>query len=332
MIPATEWNRLLSFVRRYAVPLAGENCTLAETQTGTIIRAKALATGWRHPWQLLPEWDAERKTWVVRFVPGFLDGLDPVLVGGIDPEKTETSAKRREDISILDGALPITPAPWTKAPPPFFAKLGVRDPMEGISTGGAMGIQISDESWRDEFRPEPRSLAKVDIILRKARAALSGGVQNVAAGSGFNVIYQPSYNTTLLDQLGARGRISAVAEYAPPPPPTLLDRLMGNYEEPQEDIFHLSRLWFLSPPGSTGGGVDETWEPMPQHFVNYNLRCVAPLPEIPRISQPITLATGLAGGMFDPMFNAMLAPGNDAAQQINSALQTVSTAGKFHTV
>ena len=111
-----------------------------------------------------------------------------------------------------------------------------------------------------------------------------------------------------------------------------MDRMLGYWEDPQEDILPVARVWMLSPPEFEGDGPDESFTAFVQHFVFWNLAHASRLPEIPQVLKPITLVTGLAAGVGDRINAALLAPMNDRAQQINAALNAVSPDGKFWTI
>jgi hypothetical protein len=328
-IPAREWNSLSDHVRRHGVLYPGENCRITRHADGIRLTPDHRAFRWAHPWQVTAYWDTKQNHWRARMKAGFLDGEDPILAGGTSPD-IEPDA----DVPLLarDATFLLPIALWQIKPPAYFARLGVRDPLEGFQAGGSTGVQIVDESWRDEFRRPPRQLARADIVLSKARAALSGEVSQAAVGSGFDVLYTPAYNTSLLDQRGARGRIYSTPIFEPPKKPGLIERLLGDYTEPQEDLLHIATVWLLSPAGDTESPIGPSWEPYYQHHCFWNLAHAAPLPEIPRTPRPITLATGLAGGIADAAFQSILAPGNDAAANITAALTAVSPEGKFYSV
>lgn len=317
-IPAREWNKLLAWLVRNAHPLAGENCRISRRSSGTMIMPDARAFRFRHPWQVTPAWNAETKSWWATVRPGFVNGTDPTIDG-----------------------VPITatPAPWlglpfdeiSGAPPKFFADLGVRDPDEGFRTGGSTGVQIVDESWRDDFRPAARRLAKCDVSLSVARAALDGAPTAQDAGAtGQNIDWTPSINTGLLDSRGARPVLQASAAFSPPKTPSLMDRLMGTASDPQEDAILIATVYLLSP-ANFDGPINGSWTPYIKGACFWNL---AHAPRVAKLGDatPIRLATGLAGGMFDGFFNQLLAPGNDAADRIAGAMASQSSEGRFWTV
>lgn len=314
-IPAAEWNKLRAHVVRHAHAIPGAACSVTRAATGTILRGEPNAFRWRHPWFVSPSWDGKQWTATVR--PGFVNGVSPTIDG------TPLCATPPPVLH-----LPVTEV--SSAPPPFFAALGVRDPMEGIRFSSSQ-VQIVDESWRDAFRPPPRRLARCDISLSIARPALGGavGLQD-AASTGQSLNWTPSIDSTILDSRGTRPIIQASKNFEPPRQPTALDRLMGTAIDPQEDAVLLSTVFLLSPP-QYDGPVDGSWAPYVQHACFWNLAHASRHAEAPD-PKPITLATGLVGGMFDGLFNQLLAPGNEHADRIHAAFASQSHEGKFWTI
>jgi hypothetical protein len=318
MISAREWNKMRSWCIQHQNPLPGKTCRLTRTATGVFLQPDVGAFRWRHPWHVQPEWNAKKNYWQTTIRPGFVNGIDPTINGiplASDPAP----------------AIVLPVAELGKKPIPFFERLGVRDPWEGIRLGGDFGVQIIDESWKDAFRPPPRRLAQCDIVLSIARAGLDGAVTiQDAASTGQRIDYTPRLNTTLLDSQGARPIIRAIAEFKKPTIPTLLERLMGEITDPQEDAMLLATVFLLSPPNYEGP-IDQAWTPYVRHACFWNLAYATRAAKIDD-PKPITLFTGLVGGMFDGFFNQLLAPGNEAVDRIRGAINSISPEGKFWTI
>jgi hypothetical protein len=312
------WNRLLAEVRGHQ-PRAGHNCRIARGKEGTLLQSTASLARWRHPWIVTCSWDAKAATWRALVRPGFVNGIDPTLNG-----------KPLLQCGPADG-LPLPLMEHDAAPPKFFELLGARNPMEGLNIGGGSGVQFVDTSWKDTFRPPPRKLFRCDLVLSVARAALNGSVEIVdpTGTSGRVVQYSPRLDMSLLDSRGSRPVLQVVPEHrARTKADDLLDRLLGVYQDAQEDVLHLARLWFLSPADHQGG-VDETWAPYPQHFVFWNLAHASRRAQTAAEPKPITLFTGLAGGIGDAINQQLLGPVNDDAARISAALNAVTPEGKF---
>lgn len=319
--PARVWNGLMDRLRG-SVLLEGENARFARTAWGVLVSGDARAGHWEHPWRVMVRW-VERKGWRVQVRAGFVNGMDPT-VGGVP----------LLDLEPEDGLA----MPWQEMegrPLPFFEALGVRTTGEGVEVNaGMMTMRVVDTSWEDAFRPAARRLWSADLQLSVARSGLVGTV-DIVSGDGMagNVaVYSPGLSSMVLSSRGSRAVLLAVPRVEPPRFPSLMDRMLGYWEDPQEDILPVARVWMLSPPEFEGDGPDESFTAFVQHFVFWNLAHASRLPEIPQVLKPITLVTGLAAGVGDRINAALLAPMNDRAQQINAALNAVSPDGKFWTI
>jgi hypothetical protein len=88
---------------------------------------------------------------------------------------------------------------------------------------------------------------------------------------------------------------------------------------------------FLLSPAHFEGPVDGTWEPFVKHALFWNL---SHAPRVAKIAdpKPIRLYTGLVGGMFDGLFNQLLAPSNEASGRLAAAVESRSQEGRFWTI
>lgn len=314
------WNRTVPPVVR-AQARAGRDVFLAETSSGTTIHADERAAQWQHPWRVSAWWHEKLKQWRATVFPGFVNGQDAAIKG----------------VPLLDddgGDGLHLPLGEIAAPPPrYFSALGVRDPDSGFSVDGDR-VQIIDESWKDSMRPPPRKLYFADIQLSVARMGMAGAVQieDVTGVSGRVASFYPRPVTSLLTSRGTRPELQGVSEFMPHKPPTMLERLLGSWVDPQDDILHVARVWMLSPPEWEEGPPDASWVPVPQQHCWWNLAHATRMPQIPRPFQPIRLFTGLAGGLGDSIGNQILAPLNDKMQQVEAAMQTVTAEGRFWTI
>jgi len=171
-------------------------------------------------------------------------------------------------------------------------------------------------------------LRACDVVLYVDRAAAK---LDVIEGNpfldGFSALLVINYGRST----PARDRpwLNVTAKYKP-----IVEADMGNLLEgapdPEFDAVKIATIYFLSPPGySPDLPMDSTWTAFVKHDQFWNL-CHAPqkIPN-PTPIDPISLQTGLAGGIADPIFSSLLAPGNDA---FNSALQVLrnrNLAGRF---
>lgn len=321
--PAKVWNGTVPTLVREQV-LSGKNVLVANTRLGTILHADEQAAKPAHAWQCRPYWSEEKKRWKTTVRPGFVNGQDAAIKGVplLDMEDRESGI-----------SLPLDEI--TAAPPRFFSLLGVRNPQEtGMSVSATGGVTIIDDSWKDSYRPPKRKLYFCDIQLSVARMGMAGSVQieDATGTSGRVASFYPRPLTSLLQSRGSRPELQAVPLFKPHTLPTMLDRLMGAWVDPEDDILHLARIWLLSPPEWEDNPPDSSWLPFAQHFCWWNLAHATRMPQGAPPSRPIQLFTGLAGGIADGLFNQMLSWGNDQAQHVEAAMQTVTAEGRFWTV
>lgn len=319
--PSHTWNRLADDLAG-RVLRAGQNVRLARTAHGVMVTCDPRVGWWEHPWRV-SAWHDGKRGWLARVRAGFVNGEDP-MVAGVPLLDMERDAGLALPFVALDGR-----------PLAFFEAMGVRTAGEGVEVDTrAMTVKIVDTSWQDDFRPAERKLWSADIQLSVARLGMVGDVQIVSGdGQAGNVaVYSPGLSSALLSSRGARATLQTVARFEPHRPPSLVERMLGQWNDPQDDILHVARVWLVSPPDYEGAMPDGSCAAYAQHFVFWNLGHASKMPTIPPVLRPITLVTGLAAGVGDRITAAMLAPINDEAQRINAALNAVSPEGKFWTV
>ena len=108
---------------------------------------------------------------------------------------------------------------------------------------------------------------------------------------------------------GGRAKLRATAKYQPPEDQSLalMYGTLLNAGDEQADELKLATVWIVSPPGAASEDVpDHTWTTYPQHFVFWNLQHASRLIPPTTPSEPLTLHTGLAGGVGDRINDAML--------------------------
>lgn len=275
-------------------PRAGRNCALrALGNEGFAV--DYIGREWLHPFQLLPFWHAEKEIWCIGVQPGFVNGRDVAVAMspddlGPDPSVIGNNYVQGSKGKKANGDLFVA---LTDSPQPFLTVTNVRDALEpdvGVSAGGDtftsspasippvfryMGVRKPQEADLpgvlhvvplNEENPGDRLLAACDVVLTVDRpatvAAQTADVLGIPLFVGFNVV-TPSGNN-----YGAR--LGVVAKYDPPPAPTLLDRIVGDYQEPTYDQLKLATLYFISPP-DYDDGLDASWYPVAKHDVFWNL-------------------------------------------------------------
>jgi hypothetical protein len=101
-------------------------------------------------------------------------------------------------------------------------------------------------------------------------------------------------------------------------------------DDPQFDELHIATVWIVSPPDADAGAQpDHTWMAYPEHFVFWNLnhatRIVPPVAPQP----PLTLRTGLAGGVGDRINDGLLSFINDHNAEAQAFLDQADARGHF---
>lgn len=347
IIPAETWNGLIAEVLR-ARAIAGIGCEMNQTPDGCMISGRGTGR-WRHPWQVNAHWryDATIQPlggeWVAMLWPGFVNANDVTIE--VERESESSAEKKPVSVPLTDeeppemivGSFRDPAAPgavddpfsenFTVRPgegyPKFFEQLGVVP----VAKGGK-GLEAL-EPQSDPTRT--RQIRGCDIVLITPRMAARQTVdvrdpltdaQSIDIGTAFD--------NTALRNAKSRHWLNAVSKWQPPMQPTDLDKLMGTAAEPQTDEIKLATLWMVSPlDAGSSDEPDETWTPYPQHFVFWNLNHAsrAQMPSAP--PKPITLQTGLLGGLAGSIFSQLLSPVNDAYAQASAYLGAADFTGLY---
>lgn len=336
-IKAAAWNSLYSRIRA-GRPLGGLGVEIISSPSGAILSADPSA-GFAHPWKLSAHWQEEQ--WRVFVRPGFVNGRDVTISLTRDGESKEVALTDEEGPFLapgwrnplkslgmgasLGGDLFELPA---EGYPKFFETIGVRPAASGSRAVDAYDPQAEENRTRE--------LRACDIVLIVPRVATN---QQVAIHDPLSesqtVTISTVLNNSYASSVEAKYRLVAVPKWSPVREPTALDRLMGTAVEPQTDEIKIATLWMASPPNPEGGEdaePDGAWMAFPQYDVFWNL-AHAPRRQVPsKPPDPITLQTGLVGGMADAIFASLLAPVNDAYSQIHAFLNATTFKGEFWTV
>ena len=335
--PARAYNDVMAAIRR-GKPLRGVGSIIRETSAGVLIAGNLPPPDWNHPWRLHPRWLVDAKgtgQWGVTITPGFVNGADVVM--GTD-----------------DSALSLNPAPVQKITafrdatgvggtyPAMFKKLGARQPDQldpfiaaALNAPNPDDPAILDTTATVEVPLIPQQygtkrLMAADIILNIDHSGVTTLTTFADPDTGNLVIHSPGF-TAAMDRYPYR--IQTTSQYTPVQYPTMLERMQGSAVEPNFDQLLLGTLWLLSPDDEADDTLPgSTWQPYPQHFVFWNL-CYGGVNEFNYTSQqPITIHTGLAFGLLDSIGNSMLAPINDAMQDVMNGLNETSMQGYFWTL
>ena len=206
--------------------------------------------------------------------------------------------------------------------PKFFEKLGVKAAAKGgdVTKAGAL------EGEFDEIRA-------MDVVLSKARIGtrLQIDVHDPLVDAQTESISTVFLNDALR-ATGGRAKLRAVSKYQPPEEQSLAlmyGTLLKAGDE-QFDELKMATVWIVSPPDAADDAEpDETWTPYPQHTVFWNLQHAARLipPKVP--NPPLQLFVPLAGGIAQPVINALLSFVNDQNAEAEAFFNQADARGIF---
>ena len=335
------------------------NAMIDEVSRRLPLRFVRMSRRWVHPWTIVPEWSDAAEQWVFRIRPGFVNGVEPEIstLAMLASERTldrieEETGNRPEKDQSADALIteaPQIPVSGTRIigkganpdsvsvsasgniavkfekVPEFFIQFGVSD--EKLTFQGNLNSGIQEVQSEEPKEPQPL-LRACDVVLYVDRPAAK---LDVIKGNPF----LDSFSALLVINYGrstpARKRpyLKVTAKYQP-----IVEADMGNLLEgapdPEFDAIQIATIYFISPPGfAPEAPMDSTWTTFVKHDQFWNL-CHAPqkIPD-PTPIEPITLQTGLAAGIADPIFNSLLAPGNDAYNTALQVLRNRNLAGRF---
>lgn len=299
---------------------------VAQREDGQLLQLRPDVREWEHPWHTRAFFaDNAWHATVTR--PGLVNGIDPTVPGvtladGEEAVLTDYPAIR------LNGFR--TPGGENDRILDFFLALGVPAPEGDEFRLDDLGVQMVIGNEAPAALP-PRQLLACDLYLARARASLQASLTLVDASgtSGVIVDYAAAYDTTRLDQVGARARLLQAAKFPAITQPSVMDRLMGNFSDEGEDRLPVCTVFLLSPPNFQGE-PDASWTPFVQHHAFWNLRCNG-RQQITATVEPIRFHSGLAAGLGDLVINQYLALDNDLFARLTNALNNSVTEGDWAT-
>lgn len=314
---------------------------------------------WVHPWTIVPEYSDLAEQWVFRIRPGFVNGVEPEISilaqlasertldrieeeTGTRPEKNQSvDALITESPEILAGGTRVigkgaNPDSFSVSPsgsveikfekvPEFFTQFGVTDEKLTFQSNLNSGIREVQEEQPNEPLPLLRAC---DVMLYLDRPAAK---LDVIKGNPF----QDSFSALLVINYGrltpARERpYLQVTEKHTPIIESDLGNLLEGAADPEFDAIQIATIYFISPPGfAPEASMDSTWTPFVKHDQFWNLAHAPQRIPDPTPIEPITLQTGLVGGIADQIFSTILAPNNDAYNTALQVLRARNLAGRF---
>ena len=183
-----------------------------------------------------------------------------------------------------------------------------------------------DPEHRAAVQERTRELRACDVVLAAPR--IGSAVSFSAEGETVTLAVN-----ALAASTGRRAFLRAQPKFRPVVEPTLADLILGGATvEGQSDEMLLGTVWMLSPTGTAAGSEpDGTWEPVPQHFVWWNLARAVPAGTAAAAGSPLSFPLGLALGVGDSLISALLAQVNSADSAAAAFLRRASAGGQFWT-
>ena len=353
---ARDWNALVRDARAARL-YQGLGTIVTRKPNGTIVSADPNYQ-WQHPWWLTALWEEQTVVprsgkkkdaeWHIYVRPGFVNGI-PAAVdmtqadGSVvetyitDEDTPYLVVKSWRNVLQSAGMTASTSGDLIRLPgegyPKYFEELGARPADLGSHGDAKKPFAATDDTWRK------KEIRACDIALVTGRVASSQQItllsavidaQDFQISSTFNNAYAASHKRQF--------RLVNMPKWTPPREPTAEERFEGSAVEPNTDEVLIATLYMVSPDDPEGGEdavPDGSWTPYAKYskYGFWNLNHAAANPEI-NWTQPstLTLNTGLAGGIADPIFNSMLAANNDAYNQAVSYLNSISFAGMYWTI
>ena len=328
-IPASAWNRLMAFLARHQI-------------LGATVRPRG---EWKHPWQLSPQWDGERKQWMTSIEPGFVNSLDAVVTLPYRDAPQETRQRLQGSVTdedeLIDAWLTERPVlalnAWRaigtdalalshEPVPEFFKMLGVASPSGSLEVGEVR--QIS--GLLGERKPN-RLLRATELVLYQDRFATNTQWQTGLGIDGSNAQFSVTYKLPS----NARQRAYLRTKASPPFEQTVpvQNRLLGDWTDQTYDSLHLATVYLLSPLDEPPGALpDSRWTPYVRHRVFWNLVHAVTVLEPALKRENLTLSTGTVGGLLDSIGNQILALINDQNAAIAEFLNRNTLQGRFWSI
>jgi hypothetical protein len=353
MIAADAWNKLVALVKR-GQPLRGVRVDTKNRPNGVVVSGDGSGS-WRHPWFIEVRHEFKEDgagEWRAFVRPGFVNGRDAYIPMSADwPDgKLPDEDATEHDVPLTDDPVPhlvlggwrnpLVPeslsasasgqliAAVAEGYPKFFEKLGVKAAAKGgdVTKPGAL------EGEFDENRT--REIRAMDVVLSKARIGtrLQIDVHDPLVDAQTESISTVFLNDALR-ATGGRARLRTVSKYEPQEEQQSLALMYGtllNAGDTQYDELKMATVWMVSPPNAAADAEpDETWTPYPQHFVFWNLQHASRLipPKAP--NPPLQLFVPLAGGIAQPVINALLSFVNDQYAEAEAFLNQADARGTF---
>ena len=300
------------------------------------------AGSFRHPWDIIPRWNAKAKRWEIRVLPGLVNGQEVEVVSSdftLDDLPTDTLARQTRATS---GRPWLSESPWIPVPnrllrplgadtpigaeaeaiPQYFIDQGVLDAESQTTSNTPFGL-ATNFGGTSEDRAKARKLMACDIVIEQPRTRLETVAQD---GELVASLTTPS-------GLAASPRLVLRRESSDPFPigSTLQEMIAAGVVDDGVDRRLIGTFYLMSPPGEPRLVPDGTWQAEPRNRVFWNLNhaVTAEIRDFAPLRLEFTagsaLAGGLGGALIDNQLGALAAADAGAA----AFLGTGRIAGRF---
>jgi hypothetical protein len=306
-----------------------------------------------HAWSVDPVWDFDRKKWTAKIRAGSVN----CRIATITIPFAKASENFKKYIQTANPTKQYSPETLVKVPLDFEPTIDLSWREIG---GDAVALSTSadgNDGIKNVFEPVPsyfkkrgvveagttnfdpnlqRKLYACDLVLSMPRPYLVNEISVFPGGSlGGSIISVDAKPVTPPD-ISEPPSIYATPKYVVAPIQNSFSDIFFQrfLDEPKDDL-HLSTVYALSPPLGAGlgtTGIDTTYSLETRYYCHYNL-AHATSRLVPRVvTPPLTLVTGLAGGIGDAIFNFILSTANDFAQATLDLFNQRSLRGMFWVV
>lgn len=277
----TTFNEAAQFVTNASNLVGGRGVLMTKLRDRIIITLDRQMTP-LHPWHTSLQWREEKdekgkdkSAWLVRIVPGFVNGKPPEVpaLAYENDKKVTVKPTLLDDVAIpIPNSMfrDIRGAEYGEAVSRYFQDLGVKEEKAGVSIGTeSVVLNLSEQEQEGE-----RLLRAVDIVLTAFRATYKVDVSFPA-----NLVTGQLVDYSVLLDISQALRPTQISVMQKIPPPKtgndLIQRLIGNYGDDGFDQILVSTVYFVSPPKSIAtkplDTVTDEWTPVVKHNLFWNV-------------------------------------------------------------
>jgi hypothetical protein len=197
----------------------------------------------------------------------------------------------------------------------------------------ALGVPGSGGQEEEQDAATRRRLVACDVVLYQDR---NGTRTEWELGNGVDgQIAQFSLVTTVKANARKAAYVRAMSRWLKPVPASRAQMIRGDWNDATEDQELVATVYLVSPQGAGGEAVpDGSWVAHAKQGEGmfWNLGHGTNLLRPPAARTNLSLTTGLAGGVGDPLIAVILAQVNDQASAVAELIGRERIEGKFWSV